>query len=335
MEEKLYIGLLNKLYYIDDLSLIKKAFEIAYNLHNGQFRDSGEAYIVHPLSVAHILSHLHADKKTICASLLHDTLEDTSYSLDSLKNDFGLEIANMVNGLTNLPKNCFISKEDQKIYNSNKFIEYSLGDVRTIIIKLADRLHNMSTLEVKSESSKIDNACETLYFYVPIANNLKITYLKNRLEDLSFKYLYSDIYIKLLEERKKILTSSFFNNYIGVMKKMLIDKKIKGSIKVDVENIYGMYQDIKNNKEIDFINIYTVVNDKYINYIDYDIKNLMNILSYSDFLNKEYGICASWFNEDLMQKEFEQNILYDKLLKINDSYNKNFNIVPNKIKVLK
>lgn len=335
MEEKLYVSLLKKLYYIDDLSSIRYAYKIAHSLHKGQFRDSGEAYIVHPLSVALILANLHADKQTICAALLHDTLEDTFYTLENLENDFGTEIANLVNGLTNLPKSCFDNKEEQRLYNSNKFIEKSLVDFRIIIIKLADRLHNMSTIEVKSESSKIDNSCETLYFYVPLARNLQINYLKNRLEDLSFKYLYSDIYKKLLNKRKRILSSSNFNNQINLIKELLIDEKIQASINVKIENIYGMYQDIINDKDLDIVNIYTVVQDEYINHIDSDIKKDMKILSYSDFLKNEYGICAHWFSDDLMQSEFENNILYEKLSKINNSYNENFNIVPKKVKVLK
>ena len=333
MEEKLYIGLLDKLNYIDDLSLIKYAYETAYNLHNGQFRDSGEAYIVHPLSVAHILANMHADKNTICAAILHDTLEDTTYTLDSLENDFGAMVANLVNGVTNLPKHYFESKDEQKLYNSNKFIEYALTDVRVIIIKLADRLHNMRTIDVKSEESKINNACETMYFYVPLANYLHINYLKERLEDLSFKYLYRDIYMKLLNQRKQILLNSFFYNHIDSIKKELVDKKIQGKVKVTIKNIYGMYQDIINNKKLDLININTVVKDEVINNIDSNIKKELNLLSCGDYLQNEYGICANWFNEKSMQDIFRKNILYDKLSKINDSNNKNFNIVLKKVKV--
>ena len=335
MEEKLYANLLKRLNYLDSVSLIKSAYKTAYDLHKGQFRDSGDAYIVHPLSVALILSNLHADEQTICAALLHDTLEDTTYTLEELKNDFGNEIASLVDGLTNLPKSCFESKEEQRLYNSNKFIEKSSFDYRIIIIKLADRLHNMSTLEVKSESSKIDNACETLYFYVPLASSLEINNLKKKLEDLSFKYLHSDMYKQLLNKRKKILSTVNYSDQIDLMKESLIDEKIHASINVSIESIYGMYQDIINDKDYNIIDIYTVVQDADINNIDIDMKRNMKMLSYSDFLKKEYGICAHWFTDNLIQSEFKNRTLYDEFLKINNRYNEHFNIVPKKVKVLK
>lgn len=138
-------------YNKEEVEIVKKAYEYADNLHSGQKRQSGEDYISHPLNVAFILAEMHADKDTVCAGLLHDTLEDTNITKEDIAYDFNQNIANLVDGVTKLSKMNFSSKQDQNYANTRKIITGITEDVRIIIIKLADRLHNMRILQFKSE----------------------------------------------------------------------------------------------------------------------------------------------------------------------------------------
>ena len=144
-------------YNPDAISDVKKAYDYASYLHNGQVRQSGEPYISHPLNVAYILSEMHADSDTVCAGLLHDTLEDTNIKKEDIAHDFNQNVANLVDGVTKLAKMNFSSKQDQNYANTRKIITGITDDVRIIIIKLADRLHNMRTLEFKSEFKQKEN----------------------------------------------------------------------------------------------------------------------------------------------------------------------------------
>ena len=188
--------LFNKIkeYNSEEVELVKKAYEYAENLHNGQYRQSGEPYISHPLNVAYILAEMHADGDTICAGLLHDTLEDTNITKEDIAHDFNQNIASLVDGVTKLSKMNFSSKQDQNYANTRKIITGITEDVRIIIIKLADRLHNMRTLEYKSEFKQKENSLETMEIFVPIAYFIGAYKIKNELEDLSFYYLNKDKY---------------------------------------------------------------------------------------------------------------------------------------------
>ena len=333
MEDKLYDNLLNKLYYLDDLSLIKKAYNFASVLHKNQYRDSGEAYVVHPLSVAITLANMHADSDTICAALLHDTLEDTKYTIDELQDDFGSNIKFLVNGLTNMPKNMFDTKEEQILYNSNHFIKNSLCDVRIILIKLSDRLHNMRTISVKSSKSIMSNSCETLYFYVPLARYLKISYLKNELEDLSFKYLYGNLYYEMFDKRKKYLISCDFNKYVSNFKEILLSENVNGFISVNIENIYSMYQDMMKDLDSKIFTVDVVLENKE-NISKFNFKGV-NIYSPYEYLKNKYGVASDWFCNRSINDSFIDSDLYMKLQRVNNSYNKTFDLSSNKIKVLK
>src|SRR5574344_1252258 len=160
MNELTINDLLNnvRLYNPTELAIIEKAYNYAESLHDGQFRQSGEPYISHPLNVAYILSEMHADSDTVCAGLLHDTLEDTNIKKEDIAHDFNQNIANLVDGVTKLAKMNFSSKQDQNYANTRKILTGITDDVRIIIIKLADRLHNMRTLEFKSEFKQKENA---------------------------------------------------------------------------------------------------------------------------------------------------------------------------------
>ena len=183
--------LLEKLkeYNSDEIEIVKKAYNYADNLHSGQMRQSGEPYIMHPLNVAYILAEMHADKDTICAGLLHDTLEDTNTTKEDIAHYFNQDVANLVDGVTKISKMNFSSKQAQNYANTRKIITGITEDVRIIIIKLADRLHNMRTLKYLKRDRQIANAKETMDLYAPLANRLGLYSLKWELEDLGFQYL--------------------------------------------------------------------------------------------------------------------------------------------------
>ena len=197
--------LLNKLkeYNPEETENVRKAYEYASILHDGQVRQSGEPYITHPLNVAYILADMHADGDTICAGLLHDTLEDTNITKEDIAHDFNQNVANLVDGVTKLSKMNFSSKQDQNYANTRKIITGITEDVRIIIIKLADRLHNMRTLGFKSEFKQKENALETMEIFVPLAYYIGAYRIKSELEDLSLQYLKPDMY-KQIKNKKKI-----------------------------------------------------------------------------------------------------------------------------------
>ena len=224
--------------------IIMKAYEYAYNLHNGQVRQSGEPYIMHPLNVAYILADMHADKDTICAGLLHDTLEDTNITKEDIAHDFNQNIANLVNGVTKISKMNFSSKHAQNMANTRKIITSITEDVRIIIIKLADRLHNMITLEYKSEFKQKENALETMEIFVPLAYYIGAYRIKSELEDLSLRYLKPDMY-KKIEDRKSRLeeeSNKCLQEMLFKIQSLLNDKNIPNEIKVRTKNIYGIYK---------------------------------------------------------------------------------------------
>jgi len=238
--------LLNKLneYNPNEIEIVKKAYEYAANLHSGQTRQSGEPYICHPLNVAYILAEMHADRDTICAGLLHDTLEDTNTTKEDISHDFNQNIANLVDGVTKLSKMNFSSKQDQNYANTRKIITGITEDVRIIIIKLADRLHNMRTLQFKSEFKQKENSIETMEIFVPLAYYIGAYRIKSELEDLSLKYLKPDMY-RQIEERKIKLeqTSSYcLTEMLSKIEHLLKDNNIPNEIKVRTKNIYGIYK---------------------------------------------------------------------------------------------
>lgn len=238
--------LLNKLreYNPEEVEIVKRAYEYADTLHKGQMRQSGEPYISHPLNVAYILAEMHADRDTICAGLLHDTLEDTNITKEDISHDFNQNIANLVDGVTKLSKMNFSSKQDQNYANTRKIITGITEDVRIIIIKLADRLHNMRTLEFKSEFKQKENALETMEIFVPLAYYIGAYRIKLELEDLSLQYLKPDMY-KKIEERKLRLEESSndcLKEMLYKIETLLNDKNIPNEIKIRTKNIYGIYK---------------------------------------------------------------------------------------------
>ena len=175
-----------------DQTYINKAFQYAYEGHNGQNRKSGEPYITHPLHVAIYLSDLNFDKETIAAALLHDLIEDTEITYNDLKKNFGSEVADIVDGVTKLDKIKYNSNEEAKADAIRKMVIAMSKDIRVLILKLADRLHNIETIEYHTEWKQEKIANETLYVYAPLAHRLGLQSIKHVLEDVSFKILHSN-----------------------------------------------------------------------------------------------------------------------------------------------
>ena len=241
-----------KNYSEEEIELIKKAYYYAEKLHQGQVRQSGEDYIVHPLNVAYILAEMHADKDTICAGLLHDTLEDTDITKEEIIREFNSEVATLVDGVTKISKMNFSSKQEQNLANTRKIITSITEDVRIIIIKLADRLHNMRTLGFKSEFKQKENALETMEIFVPLAYYIGAYRIKSELEDLSLQYLKPDMY-KKIEEKKALIemqNDGFLQEMLYKIQRMLNDKNIPNEIKVRTKNIYGIYRKITEGQKI-------------------------------------------------------------------------------------
>ena len=231
-------------YNPDAISDVKKAYDYASYLHNGQVRQSGDPYISHPLNVAYILSEMHADSDTVCAGLLHDTLEDTNIKKEDIAHDFNQNVANLVDGVTKLAKMNFSSKQDQNYANTRKIITGITDDVRIIIIKLADRLHNMRTLEFKSEFKQKENSLETMEIFVPLAYYIGAYRIKSELEDLSLKYLKPDVYKRIGEKKIKLEEASgdILKEMLYKIETLLNDRNIPNEIKVRTKNIYGIYK---------------------------------------------------------------------------------------------
>lgn len=231
-------------YTDSDLSLIIKAYEYAKSLHGNQARESGEPYISHPLNVAYILSEMRADCDAICAALLHDTIEDTGITKEDIVEHFSEEIANLVDGVTKISKLNFSSKEEEKLANTRKIIIGITSDVRIIIIKLADRLHNMRTMQFKSEFKQKENAVETMEIFVPLAYYIGAYRIKSELEDLSLRYLMPDEYKSLEEKKFKLEEDSkeCLAEMLDKIHRLLNDRSIPNELKVRTKNIYGIYK---------------------------------------------------------------------------------------------
>ena len=176
-----------------DRYMIIKAYKYAQEKHKNQFRKSGELYIIHPLNVAYILANLGLDTETISAALLHDVVEDTDTTYENIKNNFGAEIAEIVEGVTKL-NTLFKTVEERQAENYKKMFIAMEKDIRIIILKLADRLHNINTLQHLKRDRQIAISKETIELYAPIANKLGMYELKTQLEEGAFKYLYPEEY---------------------------------------------------------------------------------------------------------------------------------------------
>ncbi len=242
-----------------DKKLITKAYLFAFEKHFGQKRHTGEDYIVHPLNVAYILAEVNADVQTICASLMHDTIEESNATKEEITNEFSLEIANLVDGVTKINRLNFTGDNEAMFANHRKILVGLTEDVRVIIIKLADRLHNMRTLWILSEQKQKENAKETLEILVPIAHRLGMNKIKSELEDLSLRYSKPDVYFSIVEKLNQSKVER--NNNVELMKQSLIDllnsHGIKHKIKGRAKSIYSIYKKLDTGRR--FSDIYDLL----------------------------------------------------------------------------
>ncbi|MCI7241159.1 MAG: bifunctional (p)ppGpp synthetase/guanosine-3',5'-bis(diphosphate) 3'-pyrophosphohydrolase [Bacilli bacterium] len=239
----------------EDLKLIKSAYDYAYKKHFGQKRISGDDYITHPLNVAWILTEINADAYAISAALLHDTIEDSDSTKEDIEAHFGSTIALLVDGVTKINKIKFSSETEQIAANQRKILVGLSEDVRVIIIKLADRLHNMRTLYVMSEEKQKRKAKETLEILTPIAHRIGIYKIKSELEDLSLRYLKPDAYYDVVEKLniKKTARDEAVNKMMSEVSELLTSHNIVHEIKGRSKSIYSIYQKLNKGKKFDDI----------------------------------------------------------------------------------
>lgn len=250
--EKLYeelISIVRKYHPSDDISLIKKAYSIAHKAHEWQKRKSGEPYIIHPLCVAIILAELELDKESIVSGLLHDVVEDTIMTLDEIKEEFGIEVAVIVDGVTKLGQlNYSADKIEEQAENLRKMFLAMAKDIRVILVKLADRLHNMRTLKYMKPEKQLEKARETMDIYAPIAQRLGISSLKIELDDLSLKYLHPDVYYELVEEisEKKAERQKFVDHIVASVRDNMKEAGIKAVVNGRAKHFFSIYRKMVN-----------------------------------------------------------------------------------------
>lgn len=243
-----------------NLELINRAYVYSAKAHAGHVRQSGEPYLIHPLQVAAILSDMKMDVTTIAVGLLHDTIEDTEVTKDDLLKVFGDEVTFLVEGLTKISRLDFETRAHQQAENLRRMILSMAQDIRVIMVKLADRLHNMRTLEHLKPEKSAKVAQETMDIYAPLANRLGISWIQSELEDLSFQYLYPDAYTNLkqkVEERR-----SEYDTYIGkvikILSKVLEDHEIKGEVTGRVKHLWSTFNKMQK-QGLPFDQIYDLI----------------------------------------------------------------------------
>lgn len=250
-----------KLHYSEaDLKVFTKAYYAAEKIHEGQMRLSGEPFFRHPYEVASILIDLGLDISTVIAGLFHDSVEDTEFTIEQLGKEFGVEVASLVEGVTKVNTVDFSSKEDHQAENLRKMLLAMSSDIRVILVKLADRLHNMRTLKYQSKEKQMEKAKETLEIYAPLAHRLGINAMKWELEDLALKYIdregYYDIAGKLTLTRAE--RKEYIDTVIDNIQKQLNKIKVKAEIEGRPKHIYSIYNKIKNQGR-DFDEVYDLI----------------------------------------------------------------------------
>ncbi|MBJ6763867.1 bifunctional (p)ppGpp synthetase/guanosine-3',5'-bis(diphosphate) 3'-pyrophosphohydrolase [Myxococcaceae bacterium JPH2] len=246
-----------------DLDIIKKAYVYSAKVHQGQLRKSGEPYLVHPLEVAGILAELKLDEASIVTGLLHDTIEDTLATAEELTELFGPEVAQLVDGVTKLSKfsaSATLSQEEKQAENFRKMIIAMAQDIRVILVKLADRTHNMRTLDHMSEEKQARIAQETLDIYAPLANRLGISWIKTELEDLSFRYVKPQEFFALQEQlnKRKKEREKYIEDTVALVRSKLEERNLKGEVSGRFKHVYSIYKKIKA-QGIDFDQIHDII----------------------------------------------------------------------------
>jgi GTP pyrophosphokinase len=242
-----------------DTDLLKKAYVFSAKVHSGQLRLSGEPYLIHPLEVAGILTQLKLDVASVATGLLHDTVENTLTDLKEIRENFGDEIAQLVDGLTKISQIYLRSTEEGQAENFRKMILAMVKDIRVILIKLADRLHNMRTLNYHSSEKQVEIAHETLDIYAPLAHRLGIDWIRTELEDLAFQYLHQDIYEDIQRKiaRKQKERARYIDEVKRTLSKKLYENHIQGEVTGRIKQIYSIYLKMKD-QNIDFDEVYDI-----------------------------------------------------------------------------
>jgi len=232
---------------LEDWALVEKAYNYSVEAHSGQLRKSGESYITHPLGVALILTELELDLMTIVAGLLHDVVEDTPVTLEQIQEEFGEEVAALVDGVTKLSRLDFTSKEEQQAETLRKMFIAMAQDIRVVLIKLADRTHNLRTLRYLNTDKQKEIARETMEIYSPLAHRLGIYMIKWELEDLAFRYLQPDDYFELVDKlaKKRREREKFINRIIWILQDYLSEAGIEAEIQGRPKHLYSIYNKMK------------------------------------------------------------------------------------------
>jgi GTP pyrophosphokinase len=248
-----------------DTDLLKKAYVFSAKVHSGQARLSGEPYLNHPLEVAGILTQLKLDVASVATGLLHDTVEDTLTNLKEIQENFGEEVAQLVDGLTKISLISLRSSEEHQAENFRKMILAMVKDIRVILIKLADRLHNMRTLKYHTPEKQVETAQETLDIYAPLAHRLGIDWIKSELEDLAFQYLYPEIYEEIRRKiaKKEKERARYSDEVKRILMKKLYENRIEGEVTGRLKQIYSIYLKMKE-QNIDFDQVYDITAFRFI-----------------------------------------------------------------------
>ena len=241
----------------DQIEMIEKAYVFSASVHQGQIRLSGEPYLTHPMEVCGILADMKLDVATLVTGLLHDTVEDTLATLEQIEENFGKDVAFLVDGLTKIAKITFGNKEKRKAENYRKMILAMSTDIRILMVKLADRLHNMRTLQFQPKEKQLQIAQETLDLYAPLANRLGINWMKTELEDLSFRYLDFEAYNELAKRvaKKQDKRREYTDQVKQIIQREMDRLGIKGKIEGRAKHFYSIYQKMKE-QNIDFDEVY-------------------------------------------------------------------------------
>src|SRR5271165_6497217 len=230
----------------EDPWMVRRAYEIAAERHRDQFRSSGEPYITHLLEVAHILADIKLDATTLAAALLHDAIEDTEYPVSRIEERFGPEVAHLVEGVTKIGRLNMMAPEARQAENVRKMLLAMVNDVRVVLVKLADRLHNMRTLEFLPPAKQQRIARETMDIYAPIAHRLGMALIKGELEDLSFRFLEPDAYLALQKEvtEKAPVHKRFLEEVQNAIRTKLVENSIPAELEARVKGIYSLHRKI-------------------------------------------------------------------------------------------
>ncbi len=244
----------------EDLEMIKKAYVYSATVHQGQVRLSGEPYLTHPMEVAGILADMKMDAATIISGLLHDTVEDTLSTIEQVEKEFGKDVAFLVSGLTKLSLISFRSQEERQAENFRKMILAMSSDIRILLVRLADRIHNMKTLQYQPPEKKVYIARETIDVYAPLANRLGINWMKTELEDLSFQYLSPEAYNEL--SMRVVQSNESRHRYTEEVKKLISEElkkfKIEGEVEGRAKHLYGIYKKM-HEQHLNFDEVYDLI----------------------------------------------------------------------------